>query len=158
MIPLIIATGSNQGDSLLYLAQALNLLCAEYEFVAKSKVYHSRPVGYLDQPNFYNQVLEFRCSDNLTPDEVMKKLLEIESVMGRKRDIFQGPRTIDIDLLFWSTQTYASSIVEIPHPRLFERSFVVLPLKELPYFSTLSQHFTFPSSFSNTASPLDDAR
>jgi 2-amino-4-hydroxy-6-hydroxymethyldihydropteridine diphosphokinase len=75
-------------------------------------------------------------------------------ILGRKRDIPKGPRIIDLDILFINDLKIQTDLVNIPHPRLFERSFVVLPLSELPGFSDLKEHFSFPSEFSNDASPI----
>lgn len=150
---LFIATGSNLGDRLLQLNEARDILSREFEFIAESRIYESAAVDYLNQPDFYNQVLEFKIPD-LQPQKVMEKLLEIEKIMGRNRVIPQGPRVIDLDIIFWSNEEISSPNLTIPHPRLFERSFVVLPLSELPGFKKLQLKFQFNFSFDNTASPI----
>ncbi len=150
---LFIATGSNLGDRLLHLNEARDILSREFSFIAESRVYESPAVDYLNQPDFYNQVLEFKIpGDN--PENVMKKLLEIEKIMGRNRTIPKGPRVIDLDIIFWSHDEISSPSLTIPHPRVFERSFVVLPLSELPGFKNLQLKFQFNFSFDNTASPI----
>lgn len=153
MSALIIATGSNLGDKLHYLQQAKDKLCHKFEFVAQSRVYSSEAVGYLDQPSFYNQVLQFK-EPSMSPESVLATLLDIEKDLGRIRDIPQGPRTIDIDLLFFSQRCLKTPDLEIPHPRLWERSFVVKPLMELPYFKTLEKNFDFSFEFSTSAVAL----
>lgn len=150
---LIIATGSNIGDSLNFLANAKKMLSFQFEFVAESRVYTSKAVDYLDQPDFFNQVLEFK-TPALPANEIMNVLLQIETDLGRNRTIPKGPRVIDLDILFIDLIECKSSVVEIPHPRLFERSFVVLPLSELPYFKTLSEKYSFSFSFTEMAKPI----
>jgi 2-amino-4-hydroxy-6-hydroxymethyldihydropteridine diphosphokinase len=110
-------------------------------------------VEYTNQDDFYNQVLEFKLP-NMSPDEVMTTLLEIELSLGRRRDIPKGPRTIDLDIIFFSDLKIQTELVNIPHPKLFERSFVVLPLAELPGFAELKKSFNFPMTFSNEAHPI----
>lgn len=150
---LFIATGSNLGDRLLHLNEGREILSNEFEFIAESRVYESPAVDYLNQPDFYNQVLEFKIPNDL-PQNVMKKLLEIEKAMGRNRTIPKGPRVIDLDILFWGNEEISTASLIVPHPRLFERSFVVLPLSELPGFKKLQLKFQFNFSFDNTASPI----
>ena len=89
-----------------------------------------------------------------TPDEVMKSLLGIELSMGRQRDIPKGPRIIDLDIIFWGTEKFNTQHVIIPHPAWQERSFVVQPMKELPFFQTIQKCFTIPQSFNVEAYPL----
>lgn len=150
---LIIATGSNIGDSLTHLKQARDVLNAEYGLIAESRVYVSSAVEYENQPDFFNQVLELRLPA-LTPKEVMSRLLEIEKDFGRNRDIPKGPRTLDLDIIFWGTQEIKEAALIIPHPRWSERSFVVRPLQELPFFQTIEKCFTIPKTFSIDASPI----
>lgn len=150
---LIIATGSNIGDSLSYLEKAKSELEYFFKLKAESRVYTSQAVDYTNQPDFFNQVLEFD-EPELRPEEVMQILLDIEIKLGRRRDIPKGPRTIDIDILFIGLKKINLKIVQVPHPRLFERSFVVHPLKELPYYETLSQKYSFPDSFDVGATPI----
>jgi 2-amino-4-hydroxy-6-hydroxymethyldihydropteridine diphosphokinase len=97
---LIIATGSNIGNKIEHLEKAKNELKKFYTFKAQSQVFSSDAVDYTDQPGFYNQVLEFDIPDQ-SPIEVLNNLLDIEKQFGRVRDIDKGPRTIDIDIIFW---------------------------------------------------------
>lgn len=151
---LIIATGSNLGERGKNLEQAKDKLCQEFTFVAESQIYSSPAVDYLNQPDFYNQVIEFEMPTDLAAEQIMQKLLQIEEKLGRTRDTPKGPRIIDLDILFLGISSNKSQIVTLPHPRLFERSFVVLPLKELPYFSELEKHYDFPKKFGNKAAPI----
>ena len=150
---LIIATGSNQGDSLKFLDLAKDRLSAEFTLIAASRIYKSGAVDYTDQPDFFNQVLEFALPA-LSPYQVMTKLLQIEQQMGRTRIISRGPRTIDIDIIFWGLEKYNSEHLTVPHPRWTERSFVVRPFQELPFFQTIEKCFTIPGSFEIEATPI----
>lgn len=150
---LFIATGTNLGDRAKNLSLAKKNLQLHFELIAESRIYESPAVDYLNQPDFYNQVLEFKLTAS-NPEEVMTLLLTIEKEMGRNRLIPRGPRLIDLDILFWGTEQFHTDIVQIPHPRLFERSFVVLPLSELPGFKTLKEKFNFNFEFDNQATAL----
>lgn len=150
---LIIATGSNIGDSIANLVAAKLELSKEFELLAESRIYKSAAVDYESQPDFFNQVLEFKLPLK-DPEEVMHSLLELEAELGRVRDSWRGPRTIDIDIIFWGNQSYQSSTLIIPHPRWLERSFVVRPLQELPFFQTIKKSFIIPESFKVEASPI----
>jgi len=150
---LIVGLGSNLVNKVENLERAEALLRQNFDFVAKSRLYLSPPVDYLDQPDFVNQAMEFKRPES-QPDKIMEILLKIENEMGRQRSIPKGPRIIDLDLLFFGQKTFKSSNVEVPHPRLFERNFVVLPLMELPYYSVLKNVFPFPS-FHSTLTTLN---
>ena len=150
---LIIATGSNIGDSLRILSAAKEELARHFDLLAESRIYISAAVEYLNQPDFYNQVLEFKIPA-ASPWEVMKKLLEIEKDFGRNRDIPKGPRTLDLDILFWNLESMTTPELTLPHPRWSERSFVVKPLQELPFFQTVQKCFTIPESFKVDAFPI----
>lgn len=150
---LIIALGSNLGDKKSHLKKAIEELSQPFHHIASSRIFHSGAIEYLDQPDFYNMVAEFKIPEQ-NPIETMEVCLGIEQQMGRRRDIPKGPRIIDIDILFWGTETYELENVSIPHPRWFERSFVVRPLQELPYYETLRNHYKIPTDFSNKAEPI----
>ena len=150
---LIIATGSNIGDSVELLNEAKRELSKIFELIQESRIYTSKAVDYLDQPDFFNQVLEFKIPGD-SPQEVMNILLALEKRMGRTRDVLRGPRTIDLDILFWGMTSLNTDTLTIPHPRWSQRSFVVLPLKELPFFQNIEKRFIIPESFEETAAPL----
>ncbi len=151
---LIISLGTNLGNK----SENLNLAKLELQknFVLKqeSTIYQSKAVDYTEQPSFLNQILEFELPE-LKPISVLNIALEIEKRLGRRRDIPKGPRTIDIDILFWGLDIIDMPDLNVPHPRLFERSFIVLPLKELAFYNTLQQKFSFPQVFCNEAFPLE---
>lgn len=153
MSALIIATGSNLGNKSEHLEKAKLELSRHYQLEAESRIFHSEAVDYEQQPSFYNQVLQFKLPKD-SPLEVLSHLLSIEQTLGRVRDIPKGPRTIDIDLLFHGLDHHHSEELELPHPRLWQRSFVVLPLKELPFYKTLEKYFDFNHTFETPAEPL----
>ena len=84
----------------------------------------------------------------------MRLLIRLELELGRKKYIDKGPRVIDLDILFIGLEKINTPILTVPHPRLFERSFILLPLKELSFYKELDKSFTIPSSIPPTATPL----
>lgn len=150
---LIIALGSNIGNSLNILENAKRDLCEHFSLIAESRIYRSKAIEYLNQPDFFNQVIEFKLPA-LSPQEVMKELLNIEIKHGRQRDIPKGPRTLDLDIIFWSLNKINDGALTIPHSRWSERSFVVKPLTELPFFQTIEKCFTIPKTFNVDATPI----
>ena len=151
---LIIATGTNLGNKVENLHKARLELGKIFTLIFASKIYQSDAVDFPDQPPFYNQVLEFE-RPSISLDKMMSLLLELEMKFGRVRNIPKGPRIIDLDIIFVGLEKYNSSIVTIPHPRLFERSFIVTPLRELPYFTILNKHFNFTDKFDNSCTPIN---
>jgi 2-amino-4-hydroxy-6-hydroxymethyldihydropteridine diphosphokinase len=99
--------------------------------VGVSTLRDTDPVGFLDQPQFLNGVVELETA--LTPRTLLETLLELERVFGRDRSASprQGPRTLDLDLLLYGNETISEPGLEVPHPRLRERRFVLEPLAEL---------------------------
>lgn len=154
-MPIVIATGTNLGDRLQNLKNAQVELQKYFELLETSRVYESKAIDYLNQPDFYNQVLVFK-TPAMNPEKTMELILSIEKNLGRNRDIPKGPRIIDIDLLFFDLEKRNSELLELPHPRLFDRSFVVLPLMELIIFKTLEKQFTFKTQFNNDANPIGE--
>ena len=151
-MPLIIATGSNLSNRYDHLTWAKQALSQHFKLIAESRVYQSLAVDYEAQPEFLNQVLQFALPWQ-KPEEVMQILLNIEQVRGRIREINRGPRTLDIDILFWGTQFVQSATLMTPHPRWSQRSFVVRPLSELPFWHLIEKCFTIPKSFDVEAFP-----
>jgi 2-amino-4-hydroxy-6-hydroxymethyldihydropteridine diphosphokinase len=128
-----VGLGSNLGDREATLRRALELLADEegIEVVAVSTLRETDPVGYLDQPRFLNGAAELRTE--LAPRELLELLLSLEARFGRDRSAGppQGPRTLDLDLLLYGAERLAEPGLELPHPRLHERLFVLRPLAEL---------------------------
>lgn len=94
-----------------------------------SSIYETSPWGYEDQPDFLNCVLEL--STRFSPDALLARIKAVEQEMGRRPGLRYGPRLIDIDILFYSDVTLDSPHLQIPHPRLHQRAFVLIPLAEL---------------------------
>jgi 2-amino-4-hydroxy-6-hydroxymethyldihydropteridine diphosphokinase len=94
-----------------------------------SGIYRSAPVGYLDQPEFLNAVTRF--DTELRPEALLDRLQEIESRHGRERSFPNAPRTLDLDLLLYGDSVVATPRLNIPHPRMHERAFVLQPLTEI---------------------------
>ncbi len=153
-MPIIIATGTNIGDKKKNLETAILQLQKYLKLTAKSRIYTSAAVDYEAQPDFFNQVLEFE-TPSLAPEEVMKLLLKVEKELGRTRDTDKGPRTIDLDLIFYDFVSLETPHLTLPHPRAMDRSFVMLPLSELPFFVQLESKFKFPAHFNNHAVPIE---
>jgi len=97
--------------------------------VVPSPVFETEPVGVLEQPRFLNLVVGVESS--LTPEQLLRRLLEIEAGLGRQRTVRWGPRTLDLDLLLFEGETRHGAELELPHPRMWERAFVLAPLREL---------------------------
>lgn len=122
--------GSNLGKRKQMLQAAEDAIAGhEIEIIQHSGLYETAAWGITDQPAFLNQVLEVETKQD--PEALMQTLLEIEQSLGRERKERYGPRSIDIDILFFDTLVYHSSVVTIPHPALQERRFVLTPLAEL---------------------------
>jgi 2-amino-4-hydroxy-6-hydroxymethyldihydropteridine diphosphokinase len=123
--------GSNQGDRTALLTEAALRLRRSpgVEILAASSLYATAPVGVLDQPEFLNAVVAVRTS--LPPAALLALCQGIEAALGRVRTQRWGPRTIDLDILLYGDLQLAADGLELPHPRLRERAFVLLPLAEI---------------------------
>lgn len=125
--------GTNIGDRLgnLQLAvDSLNLLPTT-KVTAVSNVYETAPVGYAEQDDFLNICVEVATS--LTPEGLLGACLGIEAGLGRIRTIKNGPRIIDLDLLIYDEVKYNTEMLILPHPRMFEREFVMRPLMDIDF-------------------------
>lgn len=126
-----VSLGSNLGDRAGNLLLAVRgMLDAGLAVTRLSQIYQTEPVDTFPQPLFLNMVAEFSVSD-LSADDALGQLLEIEAALGRNRELSKAPRTIDLDLLFYGDQTSDTLRLQLPHPRLHQRRFVLLPLLEL---------------------------
>ena len=117
--------GSNLGDREAHLRAALDML----DVVAVSSVYETDPVGGPDQDRYLNIVVEI--ATDLAPRELLAVCHRLEAAAGRVRDVRWGPRTLDVDILWIDGVTVDEPDLTIPHPRMFERRFVLAPLGEL---------------------------
>jgi 2-amino-4-hydroxy-6-hydroxymethyldihydropteridine diphosphokinase len=124
-----LALGSNLGDRLANLKEAITALTPQMEVKAKSSVYETPPWGYEDQPKFLNQVI--KGTTYLDPEPLLKHLKRLEVILGRQESFTNGPRSIDMDILFYDDLVLNSPTLVIPHPRLHERAFVLLPLMDI---------------------------
>lgn len=123
--------GSNLGDRLATFHDAVEALAARgLRLIASSRVWETDPVGGpAGQPPYLNAVI--RVSTNLTPPEVLEATQGVEAELGRTRDIRWGPRTLDVDVLLIDDLIRDDPELTVPHPRLAERAFVVLPLLDI---------------------------
>jgi len=123
--------GSNLGDRFLLMENAVEFLRASgaFEDIRISSLYETDPIGYTDQPPFLNAV--FGGKTQLSPEALLKLCQAVETELNRVRVIHWGPRTIDADILLYDTIRVQEPDLVIPHPRMFERSFVLIPLIEI---------------------------
>lgn len=126
-----LSLGSNLGDRLMYLHGALQELerSSRITIEAISSVYETDPVGLTDQPIFFN--IAVRVTTTLSPLDLLQICQGIENHFQRERNIHWGPRTLDIDILDYEGVRMQSDELTIPHPRMIEREFVLIPLNEL---------------------------
>jgi len=140
-----VGLGANLDNPLRQVTQALAELDAiEHTHVlGASSLYRTSPVGYADQPDFINAVARLRTG--LTPRELLDALHAIENRHARRRSVRNAPRTLDLDLLLYGMLVLREEGLIVPHPRMHERAFVLLPLAELapdvcvPGFATVAQ-------------------
>ena len=127
--------GSNLGDSVATLQLAVNniSLLPEVTVSATSSVYLTEPQGVTDQPYFANQVISLTVNAAIKAEQLLTDLLAIEQRMGRVRVTGEqfGPRTIDIDMLLFDDEIISTPALTVPHPRMHERAFVMVPLAEI---------------------------
>lgn len=126
-----IALGSNLGNPAENILSALKALNndSRWQLIAYSSLYGSKPMGPQDQPDYVNAVCS--VSTSLTAAELLQALHDIEDAFGRKRVRHWGERTLDLDLLLFGQQQHQSDALRVPHPGLYERSFVLYPLAEI---------------------------
>ena len=126
-----IGLGSNQGEKIKTCEQAIEeiLKLEGGVLLSRSSWYYSEPWGREDQDWFINGVIQIRTK--LCPDELLIKCKEIEKRLGREDREKWGPRVIDIDILFYDDLSFKSPELEIPHPQILERNFVLIPLAEI---------------------------
>lgn len=125
-----LSLGSNLGERAKNIAQAIYLLEKKnLKITKKSSLYESQPVDYTAQPWFLNQVIEAWAE--FTPKAFLALIKKIEQEMGRKTSIPKGPRIIDVDILLVGDKIIRTEELEIPHPRLEKRNFILVPLKEI---------------------------
>ncbi len=125
-----LSLGSNVGDRAAQIARAIEALVAAGVKVARrSALYATEPVDFQAQSWFLNCVLE--AQTELMPRQLLRVLQEVERSLGRRKIVRRGPRTMDIDILFYGSSVVHMADLEVPHPRVAERRFVLVPLAEL---------------------------
>lgn len=130
MIKVILHIGSNKEDRQAFLTQAIKLINEKIGTISvRSSIYETEPWGVTDQPYFLNQTLVLRT--HLSADDLIKRTKSIEEEMGRDKTAQWGPRNIDIDILTYGNSIIKKDDLEIPHPRIAERNFVLIPLMEV---------------------------
>lgn len=141
----IIGIGTNIGDRKQNIEEAISAfdLVPKTKVLRRSKNYETEPVGYADQQNFYNACIEIESE--LEPNEILGVCLGIEAGFGRVREIKNGPRVLDLDVILAENEKIETANLTVPHPRYNERRFVMIPLLELfpdgkAYGIKFSQH------------------
>lgn len=127
-----VAFGANLGDPVASFDLACKALAAlpDTDLVRRSTLYRSAPLGVdREQPDYINAVIEIATTE--PPARLLLHLLDIESGAGRRRDAHRAPRTLDLDLLLYDNETIHAPGLEVPHPRMHERAFVLVPLAEI---------------------------
>ena len=129
MPTIFLSLGSNLGDRRENLRRAVEALREHYTQRAVSSLYETDPVGYADQPQFLNIVWQGETAEE--PNVVFRWIKDLEQLLGRAPSFPNGPRAIDIDLLLYNQRVITKTDLEIPHPRMTERAFVLLPFAEI---------------------------
>ena len=126
-----VALGANLDDPVAQIRAALEALTTlpETQLRARSSLYRTAPVGIHGQPDFINAVVGLETS--LTPQALLAALFAIEAQFGRRRDYHHAPRTLDLDLLLYADQIIDTPALQLPHPRMHLRAFVIAPLVEI---------------------------
>ena len=131
MVKAYLGLGSNMGDRAHQLQQAIQIIdrFQHIDVTSVSPIYETEPVGYTDQPQFLNLCIEIETT--LDPQELLKRCLETEEALHRVRKIRWGPRTLDVDILLYGNEIIEEDNLIIPHPRMAERAFVLIPLNDI---------------------------
>ena len=131
MVKAYLGLGSNMGDRAHQLQQAIQIIdrFQHIDVTSVSPIYETEPVGYTDQPQFLNLCIEIETT--LKPQELLKRCLETEQALHRVRKIRWGPRTLDVDILLYGNEIIEEDNLIIPHPRMAERAFVLIPLNDI---------------------------
>ena len=145
-----LALGTNLGKRLDNLRAAINAFEPQIRVLEESGIYETEPWGYADQPAFLNMVV--RAETELAPHELLGRLKDLEASLGRIPNFRNGPRLIDLDILFYDDLILDSPGLVIPHPRLQERAFVVVPLADV---APALRHPVLGSSVAQLAESVD---
>jgi 2-amino-4-hydroxy-6-hydroxymethyldihydropteridine diphosphokinase len=147
-----VSLGSNLGDRAGNLLLGVRgMLDAGIDVIRLSRIYETQPVEYTDQPTFLNMVAELRGPTLPPPEQLLARMLRIEYALGRVRDVRMGPRTLDLDLLIYKDELRNTDFLQLPHPRMTQRRFVLVPLCELvPTLKHPTTHQTIAQLLQNT--------
>lgn len=131
MNEVFISIGSNIGERHVYIEGAIQALGERTDTTVEkvSSVYETAPVGYTDQADFLNVVIYIRTE--LSAADLLIACQDIEQALGRERTIRWGPRTVDLDILLYNQEQIETETLIVPHPRMAERAFVLIPLVEI---------------------------
>ena len=129
MSRVFLGLGTNLGDRRQNLSRAIAALSARVRLLRQSSVYETKAWGFTDQADFLNQVIEIET--DLTPLRLLNFIKKTETALGRVQNFRWGPRLIDIDILFFDNLVRSTQKLQIPHPRISERAFVLVPMAEL---------------------------
>ena len=129
MPTIYLALGTNLGDRLANLRNAIKSFAPELRVTRESTIYETPPWGFTEQPAFLNMVIEAETS--LNPRALLLYLKKREDELGRVKNFRNGPRQIDLDILFYDNLVLDEENLTIPHPRLHERAFVLVPLADI---------------------------
>jgi len=152
MATVYLALGSNIGDREKNLREAIRLLAESSVHVLRlSSIYETEPVDYLDQAWFLNAVLS--AQSDLSPAALLRVLRDIESHMGSKKAFAKGPRLIDLDILLYDDAAIDTPELQIPHPRMLQRNFVLVPLAEI---APVLRHPSWPATVAECLSRSPD--
>jgi 2-amino-4-hydroxy-6-hydroxymethyldihydropteridine diphosphokinase len=121
--------GSNIGNRKQNIIQAINNLSDQLDLLDVADFYETAPFGFVHQPDFLNTCASFKT--DLTPGELLEFVLSVENILGRQRSIPFGPRTIDIDILFYDQRIINTTNLVVPHAQLHDRDFVLKPLSDI---------------------------
>jgi len=147
-----LSLGSNVGDRLANLRAAIDALPpAGVRVRQESSIYETEPVDFLEQPWFLNCVVE--AETEIEPHALLQSLRAIESQLGSQKEFAKGPRKLDLDILLYGAEIVATRDLQIPHPRMLQRRFVLAPLAEI---APNLQHPSWPATASTLLAHLSD--
>ncbi len=129
MATVYLGLGSNLGDREALMNQAVELLSQKIQILSVSSLYEAAPLGFTEQPSFLNAVL--KANTAFSPRKLLNFTQSVERKLGRKRTQPWGPRTVDLDILLYDNLVLEDPDLTIPHPRLHQRAFVLMPLCEI---------------------------